>query len=365
MTRVRHGLYLLTPFLLTPAVAWGSPTMIRAGYTSCALCHVAPQGGGLLTDYGKGIDKAQSLARNEYVPDPDAARRPFRHDVRALLVHSTSTSVLGERSPGRLWTQVMYRHMHRVGERSRVSMQAGIELVPVSTMGPGSEARFIVSQARWEYRAREGLELAVGRGAVPDPLGVPDRDPLFRRGGLDAPPSSPTHAQLYLWTDRFELAPYVFGPGGEASLDARERGAGVFGGVNLGPRAVAGVSARVRRHDGRTEDAFGLYTRLGFGSWGVLTLHELGHETNGADAARRYAGYTQVFAAPREWVVTSLTLERLHTAGYEETRLRPEVQLRLTNAVTLLVNMRHDLTHARADRPMRVYGVQLALKGLQ
>ena len=157
MTRPRHVLYVLAALSIAPGAAWASPAMIRAGYTSCALCHVAPQGGGLLTDYGKGIDKAQSFAGGEYVPAPDAARRPFRHDVRALLVHSTSTSVPGERSPGRLWTQVLYRHMLRLGTRSRISAQAGIELIPMSTGASGSSARLVVNQARWEYRAREGV----------------------------------------------------------------------------------------------------------------------------------------------------------------------------------------------------------------
>ena len=35
--------------------------MIRLGYADCASCHLSPQGAGLLTAYGKGIDEAQSL----------------------------------------------------------------------------------------------------------------------------------------------------------------------------------------------------------------------------------------------------------------------------------------------------------------
>jgi hypothetical protein len=48
----------------TPALA--SPTMIRLGYSDCATCHVSPQGGGLLTPYGRGIDVAQSLRRRHH-----------------------------------------------------------------------------------------------------------------------------------------------------------------------------------------------------------------------------------------------------------------------------------------------------------
>src|SRR5438045_9562765 len=44
------------------------PTMIRLGYVNCAACHIAPQGGGLLNAYGRGIDQAQSLKGGEYQP---------------------------------------------------------------------------------------------------------------------------------------------------------------------------------------------------------------------------------------------------------------------------------------------------------
>jgi len=52
------------------ASAEATPNMIRLGYPTCASCHLSPQGGGLLTDYGKGIDAAQTL-RPEEVKSPE------------------------------------------------------------------------------------------------------------------------------------------------------------------------------------------------------------------------------------------------------------------------------------------------------
>ena len=37
-----------------PVAVSASPTMIRLGYSNCTACHFSPQGGGLLTAYGKG-----------------------------------------------------------------------------------------------------------------------------------------------------------------------------------------------------------------------------------------------------------------------------------------------------------------------
>ncbi len=67
-----------TVFLLgISAVAEATPNMIRLGYPTCASCHLSPQGGGLLNDYGKGIDAAQALISEEVKSpeDPNAYRR--------------------------------------------------------------------------------------------------------------------------------------------------------------------------------------------------------------------------------------------------------------------------------------------------
>lgn len=366
MKFLRPSLLSLISLLLMSAPLSASPAMIRVGYTTCSACHISPQGGGLLTDYGKGIDKAQSFDSGEYIPDPRQQNRRFRHDVRVLAAHSASTSVSGSRSANRLWTELTYRHAFWLTQNSRLSFQTGFEAAPVSGVSTTSPPRFLVNQALWEYRPRDGLEIAVGRGALPDGLGVADRDPLFRRGIAAMPAGYPVQAKLLLWTGRFELAPYVFGPEGKNTAEVGEHGAGVTGGISIGTRAVAGISARLRRHARGSAEAVGFYTRLGFGRWGVLALHEFGDEDlDSTGPGRRYAGYSQVFVAPCEWFITSFAVERLRSPGHEETRLRPEVQVRFTNNLTVVFNVRNDLTHPRSDRPLRVYAIQLAVKGLQ
>ena len=57
-----------TAILLTGRPASALPTMVRLGYTDCASCHIAPQGGGPLNAYGRGIDEAQSLRARDYEP---------------------------------------------------------------------------------------------------------------------------------------------------------------------------------------------------------------------------------------------------------------------------------------------------------
>ena len=54
---------LCTLLIAGPAAA--TPNMIRLGYPQCQSCHLTPQGGGLLTSYGEGIDLAQTLRPRE------------------------------------------------------------------------------------------------------------------------------------------------------------------------------------------------------------------------------------------------------------------------------------------------------------
>ena len=74
VSRVVIGVFFGAVVQVTPAIA--SPTMIRLGYADCAACHVSPQGGGLLTSYGRGVDVAQS-ARAREVPPSDADTRRY------------------------------------------------------------------------------------------------------------------------------------------------------------------------------------------------------------------------------------------------------------------------------------------------
>jgi len=61
------------------------PNMIRLGYTSCATCHVSPQGGGVLTRYGRGIDYAQTIRAGE---PPDAEVPSGRSSAEASVQHA-------------------------------------------------------------------------------------------------------------------------------------------------------------------------------------------------------------------------------------------------------------------------------------
>src|ERR1043165_2592981 len=125
MTGSRACAVLLVSLLLHPSFAVALPTMIRLGYNSCAACHVTPQGGGLLTPYGKGIDTAQSLQRRE-ITAPDEPPRSL-YDVRVVLGASRMESELGANSVTSSNVRMMLRNMVMLSSHASVSYQAGLD----------------------------------------------------------------------------------------------------------------------------------------------------------------------------------------------------------------------------------------------
>src|SRR5947208_11326705 len=100
-----------TALLLVILVSWerpaaALPTMIRLGYTNCAACHIAPQGAGLLNNYGRGIDEAQSLRAGEY--DADVIGR-FIQDVRSVTQEQISTAT-GKPVTNLVRSRLIYRN---------------------------------------------------------------------------------------------------------------------------------------------------------------------------------------------------------------------------------------------------------------
>jgi hypothetical protein len=356
---------------LPAPAAFALPTMIRLGYNSCAACHLSPQGGGLLTPYGKGIDTAQSLRPRE-LTTPDRPRRSL-YDVRFVL----GTSHLASGQPASATTssnvRMMLRNMVALSSHTAVSYQAGMDTAVSSTRaGSAGTADFVVSKALFEYHPREGMAFQVGRDTMPTGLGLPDPQTFARKLHDPLGTAYPIQAKAFLWTSRFELAPYAFGPGlDETTRTARQHGGGVVGGVDVWKqRAVVGMTARTSVSPAFERKSVGAYARLGFGRWGILGEHALTSRAGRVPAtpsAEYVAGFTQFFVAPREWFVTSLLVDDVATSGpggKHQYRLAPTAQLRMSDKVTLVLSTRDEFITGLAANS-RTYSVSVAVKSVQ
>jgi hypothetical protein len=109
---------------------------------------------------------------------------------------------------------------------------------------------------------------------------------------------------------------------------------------------------------------------MGFGKWGLLAEHEYTDrtvESSQLPAPNRYAGFTQFFFVPKEWLVTSLIAEQAiddGSAKARQFRWRPEVQARITPNLTVSASYRTDSVQGLPGSA-RIFLVQFAMKTVQ
>ena len=336
--------------LLTATPLHASPAMIRLGYTGCQACHLSPQGRGLLTDYGKGIDDTHSARRGVYTVDEDHRRRLF-HDVRVLAQLSSEARAQPERvTTGAL--RIWYRNATRLSDTLRVSAAVSVdaperaqEITPLQPLP--SQPQVFLRQALFEVMPRKNMYIAVGRDTLPSGVEIADQATYMRSRNVQGLTDVPTQAKLFWWTPRFQVAPYAFGPSGLEEPDFRTSGGGVLAETYLFRDHLAtGLSLRMARNRTYDERLAGLYARFGIGRWGVLTEQDLvRREERQQDGTRfnQYTGFIQLFFYPTDWLVASIGADRLRVdAPHDDSRwyLRPEISARLSPYLTIAASVR-------------------------
>src|SRR5215813_222099 len=168
--------------------------------------------------------------------------------------------------------------------------------------GRGGAATVTVPIFVWQFRPSDGFELVVGRDTLPTGLGSPDPAKFIR---IATDPSSiayPTQIKAFWRNNRWQVTPYVFGPGGNEAPGTREWGSGVLGGVVLwNQRAVIGVSGDDARASTFNRGSVGAYARLGFGKWALLTEHEVAARTTKVTTGI-VDGHPRAIFVPRGWL---------------------------------------------------------------
>jgi polyisoprenoid-binding protein YceI len=264
---------LTAALLLASSAAAASPTMVRLGYAGCVPCHLSPQGGGLLTDYGRRVDAAQSLRVREYVPPDDAETRTVLQDVRLQI--GVTQWIEGAPASGSTVSEARVWHRLAVtpARRHRFMSTVGLDSRPMA--GAAVLDHVAISRLTWDFQPREGLEITVGKDTLPTGVMMGDYEQLLRERAEVGRSVYPAQARLTYWSDRLQLTSYAFAPGGEETADRRQRGGGVVAGaVFFRHRGIAGVTARRSTGGVVGSDVVGGYARLGFGRWGVFAEHD-------------------------------------------------------------------------------------------
>src|SRR5205085_245697 len=263
--------------------------------------YISPQGGGMLTTYGKGVDEAQSLRHQEVHPADTSANR-LLYDVRLITASQLAESLATDRNVKSTTFRLQGRSSLRMSEHNRLSAAFGLETPVLSTASSTTTAgNLVVYKALYEYRPKENLELAVGRDEMPSGIGLPDPLAFIRNANDAGDTAYPTQVKAFWYTHRLQLAPYAFGPGGDEPAALRQHGGGMVAGVDVWKhRAIVGVTSRLSEASTFHRNSAGAYARLGFGKWGILAEHDFTSRTTRdatvAQPQSQYlAGHTQLF----------------------------------------------------------------------
>jgi len=364
---------------LQAAPAFALPTMIRLGYNACVTCHLSPQGGGPLNEYGRGIDEAQSLRAGEYRPmDNELTKYMTWHgritqDVR-LVVQDTRMWPSHQPAVDVMRPRLMYRNVTQLTDAFRVSGtiigESEAAPRPARVYDPSTPAASaFVSTALVHYRPGKALELAAGRDQLPSGINVPDLAAFIksrdRLGYYDAP----LQLKMFWEGKRYQVVPFVYGPAGNEPAGEHESGGGGLAEFDVLGRHKTIVGLSVLQGDARNggRRVLGAYTRLGFGAWGILAEHDVTDRARNTPTVvdvGQQATYGQLFWAVREWLVVSAIGERLSVEAPFQERLaagKIEIAARFTDFACLSVNTRvqRDLLTGRQSPAV---GFQLAFK---
>ena len=216
--------------------------MIRLGYTNCAACHIAPQGAGLLNDYGRGIDEAQSLRGADYV---NTIFGRITQDVRSVTQEQLSTAT-GKPVTGLIRSRLIYRNSTELVHGLRFSATIAIENEsaprPSLKYEPSINPRAMyksdtvtfrgyVTNVLLSWRATSHLEISGGRDQLPTGVNIADLGTFVRARNRAGYYDSPSQVKLFWWGKRYQISPYAFGPSGTEVNGRRESGGGRTGGV--------------------------------------------------------------------------------------------------------------------------------------
>lgn len=355
------------------------PYMVRLGYPNCLSCHVSPQGGGLLNAYGKGIDEAQSLRGNDYEPGqglfaPLAFGGRIDQDLRSVFSAALSQTPGGP-LVGVNRSRMFYRNLTTLGKGFRLSFVADGEIDPALRKNkpydpPVNIGGFSVATALLQYRPRDGFEIGAGLDALPTGLNIPDQTTYIKSRNRLGYYDAPAQVKAFFWGKRWLAAPFVFAPSGREPLLARESGAGMMAEFDLLGKGKTVIGFNGLRGSDRigNRTMAGVYTRLGFGKWGVLAEHDFTARQLRASFKgvhfTQAASYGQAFFNPREWLTLSAIVERLTVEQPYSERLwayKGEVATRLSAnfTVALKAGTQRDV---RTGSLVPIASIQLAMK---
>ena len=337
--------------------------MISYQYAKCLACHESPQGRELLTEYGSGIDLAQSMVAGNYHKSKNKvvnffnANGKINHDIRALFKYSKDFTAKTNSD----LVKVHYRNLVKATSKLRLGFTAGADDTETKAKGVGKfgytqngrKSKTYLRRAMIEYRlpqeeSQNGFEISLGRDYLPTGYNHSDHTAFTRARNRMSAIDYPTQLKAIGWGQTHLYSLFLIAPSGEELSGHRETGLGALYEKSLNEnKLVLGVTGIYGTSDDIKRQMIGAYSRWGISrAYGlffesIYTNREL--QTGSKDSFGQWANFIKLYAHAQEWLVPSITLEHLNVSKpYNENIFRATLGLgaRLSRNLSIGVSYR-------------------------
>jgi hypothetical protein len=261
---------ILIIFFFLGSKAFPYANMIRYGYTTCTACHNAPEGGGILTPYGKGIAQSTSAAGGELKENAFIKAISFQGKVEHAFQFRYSVLKKSFENLKSFPMQGDYLNVIHLSPKLRIETTLG-RIGEVNDSDKSFSDQFILRKFLIAYRAQNGLEYSVGRNTLNFGLREVDHTLFIREKNKLKVDDTPTLLSVYRSNKKSASALQIILPGFYEEKNNQEYG--IYGRhekffnkkFTLGAHILGGRTETVTRFIG------GLFSRYSPSKY--ITLH--------------------------------------------------------------------------------------------
>ncbi|MGE0615269.1 MAG: hypothetical protein AB7P04_06490 [Bacteriovoracia bacterium] len=334
--------------VLGSAAAHAYPSMIRHGYKMCSTCHVALRGGGLLTDYGRGVGGSGSVFPVDYKPSESEFSKTLT--ANGTFIHGLQFRMMGMnmRSTTSIFPmQLDYLNSTKLSEKLRFEATAGLtpDRATAATVS-FKFSDFVLRRAIVAYREEDKFEVSAGRDFIPAGLNIDDHTSYIRSRNRRNTTDFVTTVRADLWNENLQVTPFVYLPSYQEAATNRESGGGVRGEYFVTDHVSVGGFGLFGDTELITRRYFGVFTRLSTDRYGLLAELDL-TQRNVKSLSSGYFNQTVIYARPffavTEWLEMGWPVESLSVgAPFAETGQQhgPDMYVRFTHITSLIGNFR-------------------------
>lgn len=353
----------ILPLLLQIFVstAYAYPQYIRLGYKTCIGCHYSPQGGGMLSPYGKGISSTQSFFSKELSEDDEeklSTQKYFQSIQSRILNYKTKEK--NRLFPMQLEYLGRYDFDGRLFANFTMAVSPPKENVD-SERAPKTHERIYSRIAELSYKLDKQSSLAVGISPLPIGIGLIDHTAFVRSGNRLQITDIPVSARYFYADDKNSYNAFIYLPHYLEKAGNRELGFGGQYWYNLNPNFTIGFqnqngqSYTIRRH------LFGLLLKAGVGKYSAIsefnyTQRNIIREKN---SFGQITHYTHFAYHPTDWSMISYNFQgqkRNRDFNSDVSQHAFILQVKINKAFTLIAETRINVLESEKTKAHLLQG---------